>query len=309
MSLQHIIRLEKVSKWFGKLKALDRVSFSVGMGEVVCYLGPNGAGKTTTIKIISGLLYADEGEVMVLGKKLPQEIQEVRPHLGIMSAEKPYCSQYYSVERVLYLYGELYGYSREALQARVEELLDIFGLKYHRRKRIYELSRGLRTRVSLARALIQSPQLLLLDEPTSGIDVQAAVEIRKYILYLAKNYRATIFMATHNMFEAQQMASRVVIINKGRIIANDTIINLQQTIFSVVRLRIVCDRPEETKNVLEKYGECTLDQGALLLSTGKDVNLNEILRNVITVDRIREINTIQPTLEDIVMEVIKNESQ
>jgi ABC-type multidrug transport system ATPase subunit len=111
------------------------------------------------------------------------------------------------------------------------------------------------------------------------------------------------------MFEAQQTASRIIIINKGRIVADDTVSHLQQTLFSALRLRIVCDRPSETKNILEKYGECILDGEALLLSTEKDANLNEILRDVIAVDRIREINTIQPTLEEIVMEKIRNEPQ
>jgi len=150
---QQVITVEKVSKWFGKLKALDRISFSVRRGEVLCYLGPNGAGKTTTIKVISGLLIAEEGNVIVLGKKLPQEINEVRPDIGVMSAEKTYCSHSYTVERMLCLYGELYGLPRGALHNRVEELLDVFGLQSHRTKRIYELSRGLKVRASLARAL------------------------------------------------------------------------------------------------------------------------------------------------------------
>lgn len=300
-----ILSLGNVSKWFGKTRALNGITFSVRRGEVLCYLGPNGAGKTTTIKIVSGILYPDEGSVSVLGASVPRDVQKVRSKMGIMSAEKTYFAPWYSVEGVLGLYGELYGLEGEVLHNRIEELLDLFKLREHRKKRIYELSLGLKSRACLAKALIHDPHLLLLDEPTSSVDVQAATAIRDYIKKLAEKGGKTVLLTTHNMFEAQQMASRVVIIVKGRIVADGTVDELARTVFSLARLQIKCEKPVEIKKVLEAYGECSQNEDTVVLFISAGANLDEILREAANVGGIRAVNTIQPTLEEIFMKVIE----
>lgn len=203
------------------VEALKGVSFDVRHGEVVGLLGPNGAGKTTTVKIISTLLLPDSGTALVEGFDVVKQAKEVRRRIGIMlSVEKGFYGKLTGKENLLY-FGALYGMEGEKLRKRVDELMDLLGLKAMKAEdRLFEeYSLGMKARLALARALLKDPPVLLLDEPTLGLDPPTARRIRELVADLAHKEGKAILYTTHNMFEAELVCDRILLISKGRIVA------------------------------------------------------------------------------------------
>ncbi len=203
------------------VEALRGVSFDVRHGEVVGLLGPNGAGKTTTVKIISTLLLPDSGTALVEGFDVVKQAKEVRKRIGIMlSVEKGFYGKLTGKENLLY-FGALYGMKGERLRKRVDELTDLLGLKAMKAEnRLFEeYSLGMKARLALARALLKDPPVLLLDEPTLGLDPPTARRIRELVTDLAHKEGKAILYTTHNMFEAELVCDRILLISKGRIVA------------------------------------------------------------------------------------------
>lgn len=203
------------------VEALRGVSFGVRHGEVVGLLGPNGAGKTTTVKIISTLLLPDSGTALVEGFDVVKQAKEVRRRIGIMlSVEKGFYGKLTGKENLLY-FGALYGMEGEKLRKRVDELMDLLGLRAMRAEdRLFEeYSLGMKARLALARALLKDPPVLLLDEPTLGLDPPTARRIRELVADLAHKEGKAVLYTTHNMFEAELVCDRILLISKGRIVA------------------------------------------------------------------------------------------
>ncbi len=203
------------------VEALKGVSFNVKHGEVVGLLGPNGAGKTTTVKIISTLLLPDSGTALVEGFDVVKQAKEVRRRIGLMlSVEKGFYGKLTGKENLLY-FGALYGMEGERLRKRVDELMDLLGLKaMGAEDRLFEeYSLGMKARLALARALLKNPPVLLLDEPTLGLDPPTARRIRELVADLAHKEGKAILYTTHNMFEAELVCDRILLISKGRIVA------------------------------------------------------------------------------------------
>ena len=215
------IEVKQLSKIYGSQKAVDEISFSAGPGEILGFLGPNGAGKSTTMKILSCYIPQTSGEATVAGYDVRAQSMEVRRHLGYLPEHNP-------------LYEEMY--VREALEfvaavrkvagrkKRIEEVIELTGLGGEQQKRIGALSKGYRQRVGLAQVIIHDPQVLILDEPTTGLDPNQLVEIRKLIKELGRT--KTIILSTHIMQEAEALCSKAVIINKGRIVADSPLADL-----------------------------------------------------------------------------------
>ena len=212
MSLQ----VSRLSKVYGSQKALDEVSFSAAPGRILGFLGPNGAGKSTTMKIITGYLNADSGEVKVLGENALENPKKVSSKIGYLPEHNPLYLDLY-VREFLEFSGGLYGMNSAAIRLRVEELLRKTGLQPEQHKKIGQLSKGYRQRVGLARALIHDPQVVILDEPTTGLDPNQLVDIRKLIQEIAAD--KTLIFSTHIMQEVEAICQDVVIINKGKILA------------------------------------------------------------------------------------------
>jgi len=215
-SKKGLLRSEKQA-----VEALKGVSFNVRHGEVVGLLGPNGAGKTTTVKIISTLLLPDSGTALVEGFDVVKQAKEVRKRIGIMlSVEKGFYGKLTGKENLLY-FGALYGMEGERLRKRVNELMELLGLKAMKAEdRLFEeYSLGMKARLALARALLKDPPVLLLDEPTLGLDPPTARRIRELVANLAHREGKAILYTTHNMFEAELVCDRILLISKGRIVA------------------------------------------------------------------------------------------
>jgi ABC-2 type transport system ATP-binding protein len=211
MSLQ-VTRLTKI---YGSQKALDEVSFAASPGRILGFLGPNGAGKSTTMKIITGYLSADSGEVRILGEDALAQPKKVSPKIGYLPENNPLYLDLY-VREFLEFSGGLYGLKSGEIRRRTDDLIRKTGLLPEQHKKIGQLSKGYRQRVGLARALIHDPQVVILDEPTTGLDPNQLVDIRNLILEVAEN--KTLIFSTHIMQEVEAICQDVVIINRGKIL-------------------------------------------------------------------------------------------
>ncbi|WP_452231942.1 gliding motility-associated ABC transporter ATP-binding subunit GldA [Lacinutrix sp. MEBiC02595] len=214
------IEVTNISKVYGTQKALNQVSFKVSKPEIVGFLGPNGAGKSTMMKILTTYLDASEGEAIVNGHNVNTETKQVQQSVGYLPEHNPlYLEQY--VREYLAFNAQVYGVTK----SRINEVIALTGLTPEAHKKIGQLSKGYRQRVGLANALLHNPDVLILDEPTTGLDPNQLVEIRNLIKSIGKE--KTVFLSTHIMQEVEAMCDRVIIINKGEIVANKTLKELR----------------------------------------------------------------------------------
>ena len=214
------IQVKEVSKYYGQQAALQTVSLEVKKGEIVGFLGPNGAGKSTLMKIITTYLTADEGQVEVCQENVEENPLSVRQKVGYLAEHNPLYLEMY-IKEYLGFMADLYGCSKE----RVSDMIEQTGLSQEQHKKIGELSKGYRQRVGLAAALIHEPEVLILDEPTTGLDPNQLVEIRNLIKNSGKN--KTVMLSTHIMQEVEKICNRVIIINKGKIVADEELESLK----------------------------------------------------------------------------------
>jgi ABC-2 type transport system ATP-binding protein len=209
------IEIRHITKLFSKQKALDEVSFEIKKGELVGFLGPNGAGKSTLMKIITGFLPPDEGEVVVDGQKVESKNLEIRKNIGYLPEHNPLYTDLYVKEFLEITAGF---YKLKNSKQRVAEMVQLTGLGDEQHKKIRSLSKGYRQRVGLAQALIHDPSVLILDEPTTGLDPNQLEEIRHLIREISRE--KTVMLSSHIMQEVEAVCNRVIIINKGKIIAD-----------------------------------------------------------------------------------------
>jgi ABC-2 type transport system ATP-binding protein len=215
-----MIEVSNLTKRYHDLVAVDNLSFQVAKGEVLGFLGPNGAGKTTTMRILTGALPATAGKVEVAGYNVFEQPLQVKRRVGYLPEVPPLYEELDPVAYLLFV-GRLKGLRRKALRAEVERVIQVCGLGEVRKRLVANLSKGFRQRVGLAQALLGSPEVLILDEPTIGLDPNQIAEIRSLIRKLAEDH--TLILSTHILPEVVQVCSRVVIIHRGRIAANDTL--------------------------------------------------------------------------------------
>lgn len=216
------ITVTNLTKIYGTKPAVNHISFSVGPGEVVGFLGPNGAGKSTTMKIMTGYLPPTEGSVSVCDKDVANE-RSVRKSIGYLPEHNPLYLDMY-VHEFLHFVGKVYGIHGAELKRKVGETVERCGLTIEQNKKIEMLSKGYRQRVGLAQALLHDPKVLILDEPTTGLDPNQIVEIRQLIRSISVN--KTVLFSTHIMQEVEALCNRAIIINKGQVVADDKIDNL-----------------------------------------------------------------------------------
>lgn len=215
-----VIQTEDLTRYFGDVVAVDHVSFAVETGEVFGFLGPNGAGKTTTVRMLTGVLDPTEGTASIEDHDIVDDPLRARAHLGVLPEEANVYLDL-SVWRNVMLSGELYGLSAQQRKSEGERLLDLLGLSDRKDQKARALSKGLRQRLMMCCALVSGPDILFLDEPTGGLDVQSTKLLRDTIREM-KSRGVTVFLTTHNMSEAEELCDRAAIINRGHIAAIDT---------------------------------------------------------------------------------------
>jgi len=216
------IRVSQVSKFYGKQKALDQVSFEIGSGELVGFLGPNGAGKSTMMKIITGFLASDGGSVTINGETVETKNVAIRSQIGYLPENNPLYTDLYVREYLEMVAGF---YRLQNKKEQVLKMVELTGLKDEQHKKIGALSKGFKQRVGLAQALIHDPAVLILDEPTTGLDPNQLEEIRQLIRAISAN--KTVMLSTHIMQEVEAICNRVIIVNKGKLVADGSISQLK----------------------------------------------------------------------------------
>ena len=216
-----MIRISNISKSYGNLQAIDNISFSLVQGEVVGFLGLNGAGKSSTMKIITGVIKADKGKVLIFGNDLENEPIKAKEKTGYLSEDNPLPEDMYVREYLNHI-AEIYKLNN--IKETVAKTIDEFGLKNEYRKKIATLSKGNRQKLGLAQALIHNPDFLILDEPTSALDPNQQAELKELISELGKS--KIILFSSHILHDVQSLASRIIIVDKGKIRADEAVSNI-----------------------------------------------------------------------------------
>lgn len=220
------IKVSQLTKVYGNQKAVNNISFEVNPGDILGFLGPNGAGKSTTMKIATGFVPPSMGTVQVADVDITKNPISARKQIGYLPEHNPLYLDMYVHEYLAFI-GELHGLKGQALRQRIGEMVSLCGLTVEQNKKIATLSKGYRQRVGLAQALIHDPGVLILDEPTTGLDPNQLVEIRNLIKEISQD--KTVILSTHIMQEVKALCNRVIIIDKGNIVADDTVENLTES--------------------------------------------------------------------------------
>jgi ABC-2 type transport system ATP-binding protein len=300
--MDDIIRVNDLTKFYGKIVAVDHISFSVKEGEVFGFLGPNGAGKTTTIRMMVGLTQPSSGTALIDGYDVTRDAVEVKKTIGLVPETSNLYGELTALENLTYQ-AELYGVPRKERRIKASQLLEEFGLKEHHDKPFQKLSRGLKRRLTIAAALIHKPKILFLDEPTTGLDVMSARGLRKLILD-SKKKGLTIFLTTHYIPEAESLCDRIAIVAQGKIRIIDAPENIKAQIKETEILEIRLDRlSEELKGLflsLDGIEKILIDENRVHFHTQK---LEQILSPIIKAleeqgAKIQSIKTLTPSLED-----------
>jgi len=297
-----VIEVHGLTRRFGDLTAVDHVEFGVNEGEVFGFLGPNGAGKTTTVRMLTGVLDPSEGTATIQGHDIRTESLAAREHLGIVP-EEANVYQDLNVWRNVMLMAELHGVPRAKRTREGERLLELLGLSERKKQKARALSKGLRQRLMLCSALVSGPEILFLDEPTAGLDVQSARLIRQIVRDLNRD-GLTVFLTTHNMDEAEEMCDRVAIINKGRIAAIDTPGQLRETVRASQYVMASFDgrSPDQGEvHILPGVERVAREGDRLLLYTQQPGRTAVALAGLAEREglEVRELSTRKPSLEDV----------
>ena len=213
------IIVDGITKIYGRQNAVDELSFQVKTGEVLGFLGPNGAGKTTTMKAITGYIETNRGDIEVGGVSVNRNPGEVKKHIGYLPEHNPLYQDMPIIDYLGFVAG-LQGVEKDEIENRVTGMIQVCGLSSEKHKKIRELSKGFKQRVGLAQALIHNPDVLILDEPTTGLDPNQIVEIRELIKNIGRE--KTVILSSHILAEVEATCDRILIINKGKIVANGT---------------------------------------------------------------------------------------
>ena len=308
-----MIQVENITKKYGNFIAVKNINFEIEEGEIVGFLGPNGAGKSTTMNMITGFIEPTSGRIIVDGYDISKKPLRAKKQIGYMPEGVPLYSDLTVKEFVTYM-AELKGVDKKEKKEKVKQALEETGLTDVQNKLNKNLSRGYKQRVSMAGALVGDPKVIILDEPTVGLDPKQVTEIRALIKNLGKNH--TIILSSHILSEVSQICNKVIIINKGEIVAIDTPQNLEKKVIKdnsvYVTVEDTENKMETIKNKLENATEVKLvaenedKTKKYVISTGQDIDLRKNIFDVFAKEGITifEMKKADATLEDAFMELI-----
>jgi ABC-2 type transport system ATP-binding protein len=305
-----MIRVSKLTKNYGVRRAIDDLTFEAEQGEILGFLGPNGAGKTTTMRILSGYMPPTEGEATVAGYDVVSESIEVRRRVGYLPETVPLYNDMTVFDYLKFMADLRHLPNGED---RVDETLELVGMEDRADGYISNLSKGMRQRIGLAQALLHRPEVLILDEPTIGLDPGQVVEVRNVIREIGKE--RTVLLSTHILSEAQQLCDRVLIINKGHIVAEDTPANLQASLIGsergMLRVRGEADDLIETISRIKGINNVQPKEEGVLefqFAPGQDVRA-EVARTTVKAGYdLLEMRPIGMSLEDIFLQLTREEN-
>jgi ABC-2 type transport system ATP-binding protein len=311
-----MIEVENLSKFFGTVPAIQNVSFSIEKGEIMGFLGPNGAGKTTTMRILAGFMPATSGKASVAGFDVFKDSLEVRRRIGYLPEDVPLYRDM-DVNAFLKFVSDVKGVEKTGKAPQIEAAVERCGIQSVRHRLIGNLSKGFRQRVGLAQALIGDPEVLVLDEPTTGLDPAQIIEIRELIKELAKE--KTIILSTHILPEVSMICQRVIIINKGKIAAVDTTDNLTDRIQKSTKVFLEVDGPpdrvrQSLANVQGVIGVEMIEQVQdtifrYQIDSEKDQDVRRELASAVAANGwgLLELRAMEMSLEDVFIQLVTKE--
>jgi len=311
-----VIQVENITKKYGSFVAVNKINFEIEEGEIVGFLGPNGAGKSTTMNMITGFIEPSEGKIIIDGYDISKKPKKAKQQIGYMPEGVPIYSDLTVKEFVTYM-AELKGVDKKQKKEKVEEVLKEIGLIEVQNKLTKNLSRGYKQRVSMAGALIGDPKVIILDEPTVGLDPKQVTEIRALIKKLGKNH--TVILSSHILSEVSQICNRVIIINKGEIIAIDTPDNLEKKVIKDNSIYVTVEDSEnkmnQIKEKLDNVQEIKLiaenedKTKKYIITAKKDIDLRKNIFEVFAKEGITifEMKKADTTLEDAFLQLINTD--
>ncbi|NLC68979.1 MAG: ATP-binding cassette domain-containing protein [Clostridiaceae bacterium] len=313
-----MIEIQNLTKYYGNIVGVKNVSFTVEKGEILGFLGPNGAGKSTTMNIITGYLPSTEGTVKVCGYDILEEPTEVKKRIGYLPEHPPL---YLDMTVIDYLgfVSELKKVDRKTRRSQINDIMELVGITHVKNRLIKNLSKGYKQRVGLAQSLIGKPEVLILDEPTIGLDPKQIIEIRKLIKALGKEH--TIILSSHILSEVSAICERVVIIHKGEIAAVDTPENLSKNFGKISKMSVTIAGPRNSVlgHIKEVYGvkyveaqsEKEPDVVTYIVESDKDIDIRRQLFFAMAKVGypIIELKSLGMTLEEIFLQVVTEEGK
>jgi len=303
--MNSVISIENVKKSLGNREILKGISFTVEKGDIFGYLGPNGAGKTTTIRILLGLFQADSGKMDILGQDI--NLSQIRRKIGfVLDLDGLYENM--TAEQNMIFYSQIYGLSDT--RERIHRLLCMMNLENRSGDKVGTYSRGMRQRLALARSLVHDPEVLILDEPTAGVDPSGQIEIRQIMLDIVRKENKTIFLSSHNLDEVQRICNRIALIDRGEIKLYGELENLRRKMGSgAVIIETVQDIPEslltELKN-LSHFGLKEKNERALVFSPREGTEISDIISFLASRSvKIEEAVKKEASLEEMYAAILK----
>lgn len=303
---EKIIEIKNLSKKFKEVQAVDDLSLTVYRGDVFGFLGPNGAGKSTTIRMLVSLIHPSHGEINIFGKNLQHHRNNILSRIGAI-VEKPDFYKTLSAYKNLEIFGRISG--TDTSKKRIMEVLETVGLAQRAKSKVKTYSHGMKQRLGIAQALLHNPELIILDEPTTGLDPQGMKDIRDLIIHLSQDLHKTIFLSSHILYEVQLVANRMIIINKGKKRVEGIVSELLESAFVEIEFKV--SNVEATKQILAPVVNTDIisnqDSGLVWFKTNEK-NIPEL--NKLLVQNGIEIYSIIPknSLEDFFLSITEKDS-
>ena len=297
----HILETQDLSHSFGSDLVVDRVSMRVEQGSIYGFLGPNGAGKTTTLRLILGLLKKQKGQIVIFGKDFAAHRIDTLRKVGSM-IESPSIYSHLTAGENLLLLQKIY----QCPRSRITEILELVGLAHTGKKKAGQFSLGMKQRLAIANALLPEPRLLVLDEPTNGLDPNGIIEIRELLLDLNRKLSISILISSHLLSEIERLVTHIGIINKGRMMFQGTLEDLKEQQQRSTHVRLETSDAEKTRSVLADYTlESKFDEGQFILPAIDKEKIAELNRQLIAqgID-VYEIGVVRSDLEKIFIDMV-----
>ena len=299
---ENAIEISGLKKSYGNTLALQKVNLSIKKGEFFGLLGPNGAGKTTTISILTGLVFRDEGSTLVFGEDTVENFRYTRSKIGI-AAQELSVDWFFSIEKLLYFQAGYYGLSKKDAKESVNSLLERLGLDKKRSSRLRQLSGGMKRRFQLAKALVHDPDIIILDEPTAGVDVELRRSLWKYLNELHSEGK-TILLTTHYIEEAEQLCENIAIIDEGKILKKGSPKELTQELGSSGITIKVGDAKNKFNSFLSDYSYTFSDNRLHFSVKNPDIAMPDIIQRLSKNNiKIQSVESNSSSLEDVFLDL------
>ena len=290
---------------YKSIKAVDNISFSVEKGEMIAFIGPNGAGKSTTIKMLTGILYPDKGETKILGLDPTKDRKKLAYEIGTVFGQKEQLWTHLTPYDNFKFFGAIYDIPESVVEKKIKELIMLFELDEFVNTPVRNLSLGQRIRCEIVASLIHEPKVLFLDEPTIGLDPVVKENIRTLIKRMNKEYKTTVFLTSHDVSDIEKLCKRVVIVNNGKIVMDDSMDNLK---YHYLNKKIVEVKMKEKVNLDEEEGITILKDKGYNLKIEVDTTKKTVADalKLLNPDNMVDINISNTPLEDIISDIYKD---